>query len=227
MNFHLTSQSYNSKVGIGVAVSTSSNDTCPDSCPLKAKGCYASSGAIAIHWRHVTNGTRGNKWNEFIQQVGKLQRNQLFRHNQAGDLPGKNEKIDSKKLEELTNTIWKKSLRAWSYTHKPMTKSNLNAVKKAIEKGFVINASADTLKEADELKAKGLPVAVTLHRNTPRTSFTPAGNKVVVCPAQYREEVNCSNCQLCLKKNRSVIVGFWAHGRGAKYVESAIDNANK
>ena len=141
--------------------------------------------------------------------------------------PAKMKKSIQEKLEELTNTIWKKSLRAWSYTHKPMTKSNLNAVKKAIEKGFVINASADTLKEADELKAKGLPVAVTLHRNTPRTSFTPAGNKVVVCPAQYREEVNCSNCQLCLKKNRSVIVGFWAHGRGAKYVESAIDNANK
>ena len=40
---------------------------------------------------------------------------------------------------------------------------------------------------------------------------TAAGRKVVVCPATYRDDVNCKSCGLC-QKSRDVIVGFPAHG---------------
>ena len=40
---------------------------------------------------------------------------------------------------------------------------------------------------------------------------TPDGRRVVVCPATYRDDVNCKSCGLC-QKARDVIVGFPAHG---------------
>lgn len=214
MNFHLTPLSSNRKLGFGVAVSTSHSGTCPDSCPLKSNGCYANGGPLLRHWREVNKGNRGNQWNEFIQNVSALPMKWKFRHNQAGDLPGNNEKIDLKKLDELSTVVQKRNLVAWTYTHKPLNKNNLNAIKKAISKGFVINASADNLKEADSFKEKGIPVVVVLPKDSPDTVYTPNGNKVVVCPAQRFEKTNCSNCLLCHKKDRSVIVGFRSHGNG-------------
>jgi len=214
MNFHLTPVSSNRKLGMGVAVSTSDMATCPDSCPLKANGCYANGGPLLRHWNEVTKGNRGNDWNEFLSKVEELPFEWKFRHNQAGDLPGENEKIDSEKLNQLSLVVKKKRLRAWTYTHKPLNENNLIAIKNAIKNGFVVNASADNLKEADSFKEKGIPVVVVLPKDSPDTVFTPNGNKIVVCPSQRFENSDCSKCLLCQKANRSVIVGFRAHGNG-------------
>lgn len=214
MNYHLSPLSGNRKLGMGVAVSTSDMATCPDSCPLKANGCYANGGPLLRHWNEVSKGNRGNDWNQFVSEVEALPFEWKFRHNQAGDLPGENEKIDSEKLDQLSLAVKKKRLKAWTYTHKPLNKNNLNAIKKAISNGFVINASADNLKEADSFKKKGIPVVVVLPKDAPDTVFTPEGNKVIVCPAQRLENSDCSKCMLCQKKDRSVVVGFRAHGNG-------------
>jgi len=123
----------------------------------------------------------------------------------------------------LSNAVKKRKLIAWTYTHKPLNESNLNGIKSAIQNGFVINASADNLKEADIFKKQGIPVVVVLPKDSPDTIVTPEGNKVVVCPAQRNENSNCSNCLLCQKSNRSVIVGFRAHGN-AKNKATVVAN---
>lgn len=214
MNYHLTPFSNNSKLGFGVAVSTSNKSTCPDSCPLKNNGCYANGGPLLRHWNEVSKGNRGNDWKGFLSSIKALPIGWKFRHNQAGDLPGENEKIDEKKLNELSLAIKSRNLVSWTYTHKPLNKTNLNAIRKANSNGFVVNASADNLKEADLFKEKKIPVVVVLPKDSPDTVYTPNGNKVVVCPNQRNEKSNCSNCLLCAKGNRSVIVGFRAHGNG-------------
>lgn len=214
MNYHLSPLSGNRKLGMGVAVSTSDMATCPDSCPLKANGCYANGGPLLRHWSEVSKGNRGTDWNTFVSKVEELPFEWKLRINQAGDLPGENEEIDAEKLDQLSLVVKKKRLRAWTYTHKPLNKNNLNAIKKAISNGFVINASADNLKEADSFKQKNVPVVVVLPKDAPDTVFTPEGNKVIVCPAQRFENSDCSKCLLCQKSNRSVIVGFRAHGNG-------------
>lgn len=218
MNFHLTPMSSNSKMGFGVAVSTSDKKTCPDSCPLKANGCYANGGPLLRHWNEVSKGNRGNDWNGFVSSIEALPIGWKYRHNQAGDLPGENELIDFEKLSQLSNAVKKRKLVAWTYTHKPLNESNLIAIKKANSNGFTINASADNLKEADLFKNQGIPVVVVLPKDSPDTVLTPNGHKVVVCPAQRNEKSNCSNCLLCQKSNRSVIVGFKAHGNGRNKV---------
>jgi hypothetical protein len=142
-----------------------------------------------------------------------------FRHNQAGDLPGPNNKVSASMLRQLASAIASRALQAWTYTHKPLTRSNLAAIKEANASGFAVNLSADNLAEADRKAATGLPTVVILPRNAPATVFTPQGRKVITCPAQTRPGATCATCMLCAKVSRSVIIGFRAHGTGAKAAE--------
>jgi hypothetical protein len=216
-------------MGFGVAVSTQDKKTCPDSCPLKANGCYANGGPLLRHWNEVSKGNRGKDWNGFLSDVLSLPIGWKFRYAQAGDLPGINEKIDLEKLSLLSKVVKKRKLIAWTYTHKPLNKKNLDGIKNAIKDGFVINASADNLVEADKFKQKGIPVVVVLPKDSPDLVVTPNGHKVVVCPAQRKrnEKSNCSNCLLCQKSNRSVIVGFRAHGNGKNKATVVANNKVK
>jgi hypothetical protein len=147
-----------------------------------------------------------------------------FRHNQAGDLPGPNNKVSASMLRQLTAAIAARALQAWTYTHKPLTRANLAAIKEANTSGFAVNLSADNLSEADRKAATGLPTVVILPRNAPATVYTPAGRKVVTCPAQTRPGATCASCMLCHKINRSVIIGFRAHGTGAKAAETIANS---
>lgn len=100
MRVHFCEKSRNSKTG-PIPVSTTSSDTCPQACPFRGNGCYAESGPLALHWREVNNGTRGDTWPEFCAKVEALPAGQLWRHNQAGDLPGKGDSIDVWELGSL------------------------------------------------------------------------------------------------------------------------------
>jgi len=224
--YHLSAESSNVKTG-GIAVSTSPWSTCPQSCPLRGNGCYAEAGPLSWHFRKVSEGQRGVPWSEFLTLISAIQPGSLWRHNQAGDLPGEGDDIDSKMLAQLVRAQAGK--RGWTYTHKPVTGNtpqsvgNAAAVRYANRNGFRINLSADTLSEADELADVDCgPVVVVLPSDSPHTVRTPAGRKVVVCPAQ-RGPVTCADCGLCAAQ-RSVIVGFLAHGRSSKRVESVCRN---
>jgi hypothetical protein len=216
MKYHLSFQSSNSKVG-PVPVSTSSNATCPSSCPLKNNGCYASSGALRFHWDKVSKGLRGEDWKGFLAQIKTLAYGQFWRHNQAGDLPGVGNKIDTKKLAELVQA--NQGRKGYTYTHKPATKENAEAIKQANEKGFTINLSANSLAQADELKALniGPVVAIISSEFKGHKGETPKGNRFIVCPAQLNDKTTCATCQLC-QKQRGIIVGFLAHGNSKNRV---------
>jgi hypothetical protein len=160
-------------------------------------------------------------WQGFCEQIAALPEGQLWRHNQAGDLPGIGDTIDAKALAALVRANAGK--RGFTYTHKPVTTANARAIAKANAAGFTINLSADNLSEADKLAASGAgPVAVvlpdTVHGNVKVN--TPAGRPVVVCPATYRDEVSCKTCQLCARRDRKVIVGFPAHGVSKRHVSA-------
>lgn len=178
---------------------------------------------MRFHWDAVTRGERGFEWPEFLAAVETLPLKQVWRHNQAGDLPGKGDKIDAEMLQQLVAANRKASAHGFTYTHKPMTPENAAAVRHANANGFTVNLSADTLREADELVAQKIgPVAVILPHDAPESLETPAGNRVIVCPAQTRDRVNCVNCKLCCDADRKVIIGFQAHGSGSKVVERQV-----
>lgn len=210
MMFHLTRVSGNAKTG-PIPVSISSAETCPPSCPLNTGGCYAKYGPLAMHWRRVTNGARGFTWNDFVQAIKSLPRAQLWRHNQAGDLPGKGEDIDAAMLSELVNA--NHGRKGFTYTHKYKTESNLRAIKHANDNGFTVNLSANNVGEVDALVSLKVGPVVTVVPSTQKTNMvTPGGNKIVICPATYRENVSCASCGLCQKAQRSCVIGFPSHG---------------
>ena len=220
-----TLKSSNVKVG-PLPVSTTSSESCPTSCPLINAGCYAKAGNVAMLWRALSAATagetykRGNQtlqsltWRGFCDAVAKLAPDTLWRHNQAGDLPGQGDAIDVEALSALVAANSNK--RGFTYTHKPIdAHNNAQAIKAANAAGFTINLSANNMRDADRLAAANIgPVVVVLPADVSGNVklATPEGRTVSVCPATYRDDVSCKSCGLCQRQNRKTIVGFPAHG---------------
>lgn len=219
MQIHFTLKSSNAKTG-PIPVSTTSAETCPPACPFRGSGCYAESGPLALHWRAVTRGERGDSWRAFIGQVSQLPDGQIWRHNQAGDLPGTGARIDASKLAQLVAANVTAGARGFTFTHKPMTAANRAAVRAANAAGFTVNLSANNLTHADTLAALNVaPVVTVLPADAPAVTHTPHGRRVVVCPAQTRDKVTCASCGLCARRDRrGLIIGFRAHGSSHKKV---------
>lgn len=224
MRVHLTPISRNTKTG-PIPVSTTSSDTCPDSCPFKGHGCYAQSGPLNLHWRAVDR-ERGDTWQDFLVKIRRLPRYQLWRHNQAGDLPGQGDTIDGCMLDDLVKA--NKTRNGFTYTHKPMTPDNLREVVDANAAGFTINVSANNLAHADEMKDldPALPVVAVVSEAAPRHGLTPAGRRYIVCPAQLDDDMNCARCGLCQRREpQRPIIAFRAHGSGKRKIEALLMGA--
>lgn len=222
MQLHITHKSRNAKTG-PIPVTTTSAESCPNACPLKGGACYAKSGPLALHWAKVSRGDAGSSWQAGIDAITSIPAGALWRHNQAGDLPGIGDAIDASMMRQLVAANVGK--RGFTYTHKPVTgehgESNRDLIAEANRRGFAVNLSADTMAEADELAALDIgPVVVVVARDHAEKSATPAGRKVIVCPAQTREDVTCQSCGLCSRIDREVIVGFRAHGVNARKAEA-------
>jgi hypothetical protein len=214
MKFGLTRKSSNRKTG-PIPVSISPKSTCPVACPWRDKGCYADGGPLAIHWNAVSQDKRGDTWEAFLGKIKQLPLEELYRHNQAGDLRGDGKRIDRPSLIELVAA--NKGKRGFTYTHylpETATDDNAKAIQYANQNGFTVNLSANSITEADKLAAWGIgPVTVVLpSTNTAKSFKTPAGNTVTVCPATMSDKVTCASCQLCAKAQRKVIIGFASHG---------------
>lgn len=218
MRIYFTRFSRNAKTG-PIPVSTSPSSTCPTSCPLKGAGCYAEAGPLGILWRKVSEGRAGLTWEQFLAEIETLPSRIMWRHNQAGDLPGIGDAIDRDKLRQLVKANGKR--RGFTFTHKPATRSNLAAIRAANKAGFTINLSADNLSEADTLADTGLPVVAVLPSDTTKPAKTPAGRTVALCPATIAKGITCMDCGLCAMPGRKAIIGFPAHG-ASKAKASAI-----
>jgi len=218
--YHLTRISHNRKTG-PMPVTTTSADSCPPSCSFRGNGCYAESGPLALHWKAVTAGRRGGTFEALLEGIRALPRDTLWRHNQAGDLtpiaPGV---IDAQLLLQLA--MANRGKKGFTYTHYGPNAENRVAVQHANALGFTINLSAETLEQADKYAALDVaPVVVVLPADAIRALRTPAGHKVVVCPASL-DTTDCLRCGLCQRGQRRAIVGFPAHGSAKAKVQTVF-----
>ena len=197
-----------------------------------------------MHWAKVTDRQRGDTFQVFLGKISALPKGQLWRHNQAGDLPGSNGKLDADACVDLC--LANAGKRGWTYTHYNVLDSdyNANVVKHMVMNGFVVNLSGNSLDHADKLADLDIaPVTTVLPIEYERTSAkgewtetlaeykqridirnvtTPSGRKVTVCPATYMNDVSCETCQLCARL-RDAIVGFPAHGNGKKKADAVAN----
>tara|TARA_Y100000592_G_scaffold1920_1_gene3018 strand:- start:2988 stop:3683 length:696 start_codon:yes stop_codon:yes gene_type:complete len=220
---HLTNVSGNRKVG-PIKVTTTEKSSCPAECGVMDE-CYASGGPLAIHWNKVGEGQRGDNWDAFTKRVERFYKDELWRHNQAGDLPPNEDgKLDEQKCGQLADAA--SHTKGWTYTHYNPTDEHNKAVIKGMNEvgGLVVNLSADTMEQADEYSELGIaPVTVILPEDAPNMgNKTPNGLPIVVCPAQTQEDMACNRCKLCQVQDRKSIVGFKAHGSRRKKLSAKL-----
>lgn len=215
MKYHFVAVSQNSKTG-PIPVTYSQRETCPPSCPHYRADCYAEDFYTRMAWDKVPQ--RGQDLAGLCAAVAALPEGQLWRHNVAGDLPGIGEEVDPVALGEIVRAnIGRKG---FTYTHKKSPDA-LHWASMATRWGFTVNLSADDAGDADALAETGSgPVVAIVPTDTPEKSYTPAGRTIIVCPAQTRDNVSCSTCQLCAKPDRAVIIGFRAHGTRARVADA-------
>lgn len=199
-------------------------ESCPDNCGLKAHGCYAEGGRVAINWRKLSDDSKGIVQAEIMESIANLPKGTLWRHNVSGDLlpdAKHTDMIDSEFIRQLIDANKKK--KGFTYTHHKVIGDDASAsVNRALIKGanlhgFTVNLSADSLIDADKLKALNIgPVVTIMHEDCNKVTITPAGNTVIQCPATYNDNIQCSNCGICQVSNRKAIIGFPVHGASKK-----------
>lgn len=224
-HYHLTPVSSNRKTG-PLAVTTTSQDTCPNDCPLKGGDCYAGgkddpvkagAGPLALHWVKVTRGERGTGLEDHCKALRALPPGRMLRLNQAGDLPGDGELIHYDDAMALCTAAGHRRI-AWGYTHYVRTVRNLSVVSGINNyTGTCINASADSLEQAASLHDVGHPTTVVLKDVPKERSFSYASVRFVVCPVDSGKTASCASCgagePLCAKKRRDYVIAFLPKGK--------------
>lgn len=218
---HLSTNGQNRKCG-PIPTSYTERASCAPSCVLSgAGGCYADAGVhTRLAWDRVSDGRIGDDWSAFCAKVSGLARFQLWRHNVAGDLPHQEGRIDPVRLGELVRANLGRRGFTFSH-HDPAIGDNARWIKAANDWGFTINLSADTPARADELADLGIAPVVTIVPRGAVPARTPAGRRIVQCPAESHGRT-CASCELCANRGRTTIVAFTAHGPRAAAVERVI-----
>jgi len=215
----------NSKTG-RISVTSTEAKSCPKACPFRdGKGCYYFSGYhTSMNNKHLENKTRGGTWDDMCESVSTtVKPGAIWRHNIGGDLPHYEEVIDFPKTKKLVDANTGKE--GFTFTHHDMDiPGNRMVVKYCNDNGFTVNLSANGLRHADTLSDLGIaPIAVALPSDfANKVFYTPNGRKGVICPAIQKDNVTCKTCGLCAKSDRKVIIGFPAHGSGAKKVDEVL-----
>ena len=165
MRAHFIAVSQNAKTG-RMPASIIERASCWPGCALYENGCYAETGALALHWDRVSQGVRGGPWSEFCTKIAALRPGRLWRYAQAGDLPGYGAQIDGELLNELVAANTGKPVIA--FTHKPVlggdpvAVENRRLIATAIKAGFMVNLSADNPAQAGALAELGIAPVVTM-----------------------------------------------------------------
>ena len=211
-------------------VTMTARDTCPDTCSFKGNGCYAERGWTRLHWDKLNRSDTGVSLKELCRLIRIIPGQTLWRHNTAGDLPGKGNRINVSELAALVRA--NRGRRGFTFTHKYTGRvndngqpRNLAAIRDANARGFTVNLSADNAAHADSLARTGLPVVVVIPTNADKVTRTPRGRKIVLCPNEFNKKIQCANCGLCYLKDRDYLIGFKAKGKKAVNIIATGDTA--
>ena len=205
--YHFTPKSSNAKTG-PIPVTTTSRNSCPDTCAFKNNGCYAESGPLRIHWNKVSDGSRSITLEQLLGHIQSLPTGALWRHNQAGDVS---------EQDVINIAIANVGRKGFTYTHNHSLLMG-RKIKECNAYGFTVNLSANNLEHADKLLDLNIgPVCSVVPSDYHvHGGMTPKGRRVKVCPATQLDHVNCANCGLCQIANRDYVIAFPAHGTGKR-----------
>lgn len=235
----LLPKSSNAKTG-DVIQSYSSSSYCPKSCALREQGCYAEQFHTKLHWNRCENPLDPRYVDNFsalsealMSEVSRRMKSQdkpvLFRHNVAGDMAIEGTSIlDSSKVYmvahaiESVNLVFPKSFVGYTYTHCRLDWNSIQMMLDVKEKGFIINASCESLAEVVHAKDCGINAVITsVDPEETKKELSEKGIRSVQCPAQTHKDMPCDKCRLCAM-DRAAVVIFKVHGIFARKARKAI-----
>jgi hypothetical protein len=221
----ITRISGNTKTG-PITTTRTERASCPTTCPFYSAGCYATLGRERMQWDRLNRAETGVSWQEFVSQIRRIVPNgMLWRHNTAGDLPHNDGSIDYLKLKQLINA--NKGRKGFTYSHHILNDHNIIALQNANALGFTVNASCESVDDADRVMTEhNIPaVAVVNSNETRRFSTTSSGRKVITCPAAlHPDKVTCATCGLCQQADREFVIAFPAHSVAKKKVDQILED---
>ena len=196
--------------------------TCPASCPFRTGGCYAAGRIEAI----ARFGCEGDAWVD--QAVREVPVGGMLRQVVVGDLLGADGRLDGVYVRGMLRLArLRADVRQGGYTHAHAMASVAAAVRRLGRAGVVINASCESAAQAATASLAGmLPVMVLTGADDPAIGSTIDGRRVIVCPAQTRDGVQCVRCGLCWRSDtagwRRPVIGFLPHGGGMRKAVAAV-----
>lgn len=235
--YYFIRESGNSKTG-NIPVTYSDKQTCPTTCLHYQTTCFAGLGKTNMGWERASlpkvyknKNASGLTITELVNYIRTIKIGSTFRHNIGGDLPGKGNHLNKAELKAIIHACDERNLKGFCYTHKK-TPSQIAFYHANKSENFVINLSADSIKEVDRLWNTGLPIVVTLPSDASNVTVTPNGHKIVACPAE-RFNITCGGTKdtmacggeggpLCTRVNRTFAIGFRAHAARVRQLDAKL-----
>ena len=221
-----TEKSDNSKTGEMSATYTP-YQTCPDSCMMKpvvddkgeydATPCYACLDLVGFHMRGLTRNAASADLVQIAAAecsgIDALSGKRILRLKVGGDTPSP---VYARALAASCKTYTEKHNQpAFGYTH------NWKRIGRKAFGAISMLASCDSIADVGKAKARGYATA-TVVSGFPQgpKAFTLGGHKLIPCPNQVNDAVQCTDCKLCcndgMLRERDLTIAFVAHGRKAE-----------
>lgn len=190
----------------------------------RSGACYAWSGMVRAAAISVAKAAAAGKDMSLATALRRRHKAaRLVRVSAIGDAG----RIGLESAREIQAAVAAEGLRIVGYSH------HWREADVALSWRGVLRASCETLEDADAAVDAGWFAATLLPSDadvTPGALRTPAGRRIVVCPAQTghtvtdartgkKRAINCNDCRMCAQP-RVDIVGFLAHGNGSSLAEA-------
>jgi hypothetical protein len=222
---HLVPRSGNTKTG-PLPVTYRPMTTCPPGCPFLPGGahggCYGTGRLFAsAKYRSGTVDVETAVWRV---RLGMDPAARYLRDRVVGDVVTPAGDIDRDYLAAIAEIATANNLIPFGYTH-AWGRFAGDDVAWLHSLGYVMNASTETLAQAERAAALGMPVTIVDDEMPEGTPI--AGQRLITCPAQTRDDITCATCGLCAKADRATIIRFRPHGTAEQRARRAIAAARR
>ncbi len=213
----------NSKLG-GGATTYRTQGSCPTTCPLMGKGCYARGRIFGIPERYgAEDDGEYATVRALADKRGKgLPMGGLFRANVSGDLLDDQGSLDTAYADALSHVATERpDADVFTYTHAWRT------LTPDVAPGVTVNASCESAAAIEDAVSAGWPTTVVDPGGADTLiGQTIGGRKVVQCPQQTKG-LTCEQCRLCARPNRKSTVAFVVHGGGKAIAARQVNAARE
>lgn len=217
----ISARSGNSKTG-PIPTTSRGMHTCPTDCPFlptgETGGCYGTGRIFALAVKHQAQMTEDEAYAKIAK--GMKPGTRLMRDRVVGDIVTPDGQIDHGYVSMIASVAQRLGITAFGYTHAHAEMTPEDAAKIA-DTGYVLNYSAETPAGVERAVSLGMPVVIA--NDDVEEGAMIAGRRVLTCPAQTHEGMDCARCGLCAKPQRKAVIRFLLHGAAVKRARRAVE----